>query len=259
MRSDLDGEQEIARGRALVAGTALATQPDLLAILDTDRDARRDPGTVGSAKSHGGSFDRVPEREGGPCLEVGAPARSWRGTKAPIALLTLPTGIRAALLSEHATEQVLDVRLPGATAAGARVEADVATAATCAAAEEVAEDVLEAGAAALGTGGEAGATVAHRADRVVLLALVGVGQDGIGLADLLEALLGRFVPRLLVRVQRAGKLAVGLLDRARVGVGGDAEDRVEVLLEPVLAGHRRLPSLTDILIRTPRRHRSWPE
>ena len=83
---------------------------------------------------------------------------------------------------------------------------------------------------------------AHRADRVVLLALLGVGQHGVGLADLLEPLLGLRRPRVLVRVQLARELAVGLLDRRGVRVLGDAEDRVEVLLEPVLAGHGVPPS-----------------
>src|SRR5665647_628479 len=146
-----------------------------------------------------------------------------------------------ALLAEHAPEQVLGVWL-ATTATG--VEAHVAS--TASATEQVAEDVLEAGAGTPGaTRGEAGATVAHRTDGVVLLALLGTGQDGVGLTDLLEPLLGCLVPRLLVGVQLASELAVGLLDRGCVGVSRDAEDRVEVLLEPVLAGHRRLlPSYT---------------
>src|SRR5665647_2276380 len=159
-----------------------------------------------------------------------------------------------ALLAEHAPEQVLDIRL-ATTATG--VEAHVASPAS--ATEQVAEDVREAGAGTPGaTRGEAGATVAHRTDGVVLLALLGTGQDGVGLTDLLEPLLGCLVPRLLVGVQLAGELAVGLLDRGRVGICGDAENRVEVLLEPVLAGHRRLLSFSHILIRTPRRHRNGP-
>src|SRR5699024_643140 len=43
-----------------------------------------------------------------------------------------------------------------------------------------------------------------------------------------------------VGVVLAGLAAIGLLDLLRVGVLGDAEDRVEVLVEPVLSGHVRL-------------------
>ena len=118
-------------------------------------------------------------------------------------------------------EQVLEVGLAGAAAGGG--VADVARPGACALAEQAAEEVLEAGRAAAATGaagGEAGAAVAHRADGVVLLALLGVGQDRVGLADLLEPLLGRGVPRLGVGVERARELAVGLLDRRGVGVVG---------------------------------------
>ena len=48
-----------------------------------------------------------------------------------------------------------------------------------------------------------------RTDLVVLLALLGVGEHGIRLADVLEALLGLRVTRVLVGVQFAGQLAVG--------------------------------------------------
>jgi hypothetical protein len=68
--------------------------------------------------------------------------------------------------------------------------------------------------------------VRHRPDGVVLLPLLRVGEHGIRLTDLLEALLGVRVPGVLVGVLLAGDLAVGLLDRRRVGVLVDAEDRV---------------------------------
>ena len=48
-----------------------------------------------------------------------------------------------------------------------------------------------------------------RADLVVLLALVGVGQDLVRLVDLLEALLGLLVPGVDVRMVLPGELAVG--------------------------------------------------
>src|SRR6478752_6567142 len=104
------------------------------------------------------------------------------------------------------------------------------------------EDVLETGAlAARAARGEAGTAVRHGADRVVLAPLLGVGQDGIRLPDLLEALLGLGVADVVVGVHGARDLAVRLLDRRGVGVLGHAEDRVEVLLEPVLTSHGAPP------------------
>ena len=74
----------------------------------------------------------------------------------------------------------------------------------------------------------------HGAEAVVVGALVGVGQDGVRLADLLEALLGLLVAGVAVGVVGAGEVAVGLLQLRVVGVPGDAEDAVVVL-----GGHAR--------------------
>src|SRR5699024_6418384 len=138
----------------------------------------------------------------------------------------------AALAAEH-PQQVLDVGLAAATGRGAW--------AGLAAAEHRGEDVLEAGAAGTAlAGGEPGTAGAHGADGVVLLALLGIVEDRVGLADLLEHLLGLGVIGMTVGVVLAGLAAIGLLDLLRVGVLGDAEDRVEVLVEPVLSGHVRL-------------------
>src|SRR5690606_7490126 len=82
--------------------------------------------------------------------------------------------------AEHLAEDVLDV---GLGAAGGEPYPLPTSA-------EVGEDVLEAAA----SGGEASAAVGHGPDRVVLLALLRIGQDGIRLTDLLEALLGLGVP-----------------------------------------------------------------
>src|SRR5690606_39372424 len=59
--------------------------------------------------------------------------------------------------------------------------------------------------------------------------------------DVLEPALGCGVARVAVGVEVTRELAVRLLDRGVVGVLGDAEDLVEVLLEPVLPGHRASP------------------
>src|SRR4030095_9240931 len=76
-----------------------------------------------------------------------------------------------------------------------------------------------------------------RADRVVLLALVGIGEDLVGLVDLLEALLGLGL-LVHVRVVLPGELPVRLLDVLGRGVLRHAEGLVIVL---VLDRHGRLP------------------
>src|SRR5690606_1598336 len=87
-----------------------------------------------------------------------------------------------------------------------------------------------------------GAAGTHRTDRVVLLTLFGVTQDGVGLAHLFEALFSRRVPGIAIRVKVARELAVGLLNVRLRGTLRHAEDRVEVLTEPILAGHGHLLS-----------------
>src|SRR5690606_7572249 len=139
------------------------------------------------------------------------------------------------LAAEH-LQQVVDVGVRAGAAAG-----EASARGALAAAEHGGEDVLEAGAA--GTplaGGEAGTAGAHGADRVVLLALLGIVEDGVRLADLLEHLLSLGVIGVVVGVELAGLGAVGLLDLLRARVLGAAEDRVEVLVEPVLSGHQPL-------------------
>src|SRR5262249_30935732 len=92
------------------------------------------------------------------------------------------------------------------------------------AAEEALEEILEDGAEA-----RAAAQVGHRTEAIVLDTLVGIGEHGVGLADLLEALLGVRVARILVWMVLTSEGAVGLLQRGVVGLAGDAGDRVVVL------------------------------
>ena len=80
------------------------------------------------------------------------------------------------------------------------------------------------------------------ADLVVLLALVGVTEDVVGRADLLEAVLGA---RVGVRVVLLGQLPVGARDLLVGGRRDDPEHLVVVLLEPLpLGGHRSVHPCT---------------
>ena len=72
-----------------------------------------------------------------------------------------------------------------------------------------------------------------RAQEVVLLALLRVGQDGVGLVDVLEPLLGGLVAGVAVRVMLPGELAEGLLD---VGLGGAPRHAQDLVVVPVLHG-----------------------
>ena len=97
-------------------------------------------------------------------------------------------------------------------------------------AEEGVEDVGEAAeAGSVEAFGAARARDAGLAEHVVRLAPLGIGEDLVGLVDLLEPLLGG---RILVdvRVPLLGELAEGALDRGVVGSPLDAEHLVVVAL-----------------------------
>src|SRR5699024_4954001 len=98
--------------------------------------------------------------------------------------LGLPAPAAEAAPAEHVLQDVLEA---GPTAGGR-----IAHPRACAAAEHAAEEVLETARAAgtAGARGEAGAATGHGAHGVVLLALLGVGEDGVSLADALEPRLG---------------------------------------------------------------------
>ncbi len=81
------------------------------------------------------------------------------------------------------------------------------------------------------------AAAEQRAGLVVLLALGRVREHVVGLGHLLEPRLRLGVARVLVRVQIARELAVRALDARLVGVLGDAQRRVVVLLHVILRAH----------------------
>src|SRR5262249_35102565 len=97
--------------------------------------------------------------------------------------------------------QVLTATRSGATAATAPRPEEVA--------EQVAQDVLEARAEI--EAAEASLLECRMAVAIVLRSPLGVAQDRVGLADLLEALLGLVIARVLVRVISQRELPVGLL------------------------------------------------
>jgi len=178
-------------------------------------------------------------------LGVGAAARPAAGIGAPV-----PAGGAPA----ERAENVLEAALTAATSAPPGARAALAEAAGAAAgpgraAEQKLEEVAEAagreaaGPPAAGSGPESEvelllarrrpeilAGLPVRAERIVELALLGVFEDLVSLAHLLELLLGLFVVRIQVRVVLAGKLLVGLGDFLLGGLALDPDNVVVVLV-----------------------------
>src|SRR4051812_20854300 len=171
---------------------------------------------AGHPQRHGDALDRLLERQRHRRLDVGAaPGRS---RPAGPALAEQPAEhVTETAATGGAAEQVTEVeRLPAARGAGAAGRAEPA--------------------------GPAGAE--QRARLVVLLAAGGVGEDVVGLGDLLEPLLGLDpvgAVGVRVGVVLPGQLPVRLLDLVRLGVLGHAERLVVVLLQEVPAAHLGVP------------------
>src|SRR5882724_11113959 len=85
------------------------------------------------------------------------------------------------------------------------------------------------------------------AESVIGGPLLVVLQDVIGLADVLERLLGGFVPGIAVRVILHGELAVRSLQLIGIGRSRHAKDFVEVLLRHC----RRTPDANSVGERPP--------
>jgi hypothetical protein len=224
MLAHRDREHQVAGGPAIRARLPLALEADLLAVCHALRDL--DLGLLAAlhGERDGVAADRGQEIERGLRGDVRALARTPFTAEA--------AGRRAeAATAEHAAEQILEP-------AGA-VGGTAASLAGRALAEQPAEDVLEAGTSAAGARREPGAG-SHGADLVVLAAHLGVGQHRVRLADLLEARLGLGVARIGIRVVLTRQLAVRLLEIGVRHVLLDAQEGVEVLVEPVLTRHCRL-------------------
>ena len=96
------------------------------------------------------------------------------------------------------------------------------------AAVEATEEVLETSRAAR-SGGEACSAAGHRANRVIALAILIVGQDRVCLTNFLELGFGCLVARVLIRVPLARQLAVGLRNGLLVRCLINSQDLVEIL------------------------------
>src|SRR5262245_47579247 len=247
MRRDGDNQVEIAA--ATGGGGAFAGDPNPLARANTRRDlhverarhavpaaavARRARLSVHVAGAVAGRTRLVElHREALQCSGVRLLERDLDGGLHVLAANRAPAP--AARTETAAPQQVLDVETtaaprPRATAAhaGAQIPEDRA--------EEVRE-VFGVAAAVLDTEAASRRTARRRlrealpvgTERVVSPPLLGVGEDLVGLVDLLEA-----VRRVLalgdVRMVLARELAVGGLQRLVVGLPVDAEDLVVVLV-----------------------------
>src|SRR5215203_619251 len=134
---------------------------------------------------------------------------------------------------ERVLEGEVDVRLEVGAALGARLLP--AGSAAEDAAEEVAQ-VADVEVEAPGSAWVEPAAAVGRAELVVRLPLLGIAEDVVRRLDLLEALLGNSIARILVRVVLAGEPPVGLLDLVGRRALRDAQDRVKVLSR---RGHSR--------------------
>ena len=213
---DGDGEDEVALGCPGVAGGALAAQPDLLAVADAGGDLRGDPPTLGRGQGDRGPLDGVAEGQARAGLHVGTGARTAGGAEAPEGVAAAgATGAAGRPPPPNIWARMSLMSSPPALwpppGPPCEKRTRVPPSPPPKALKMSSKPVGPAGAA--GPRAEAGAAAGHRPDGVVLLALGGVGEDGVRLTDVLEALLGRGVPGVLVGVVRAGELAVRLLDR----------------------------------------------
>src|SRR5579862_344242 len=251
MRRNVDGDVEAARRPAVAPDLALVRQPDLVALVDAgrDRDAQA-PLPLDAALALAGLAGRLDDRPVAPTARARrdvdhlaehrlADAADLTATVALRAGRRCRAGLRAApgarlaagqdreldlLLGpenrvlEGDPEVVAQVRAAGRTSSPRRGRVPP---------EERVEDVGEAA--------EARRRVADvgRAEQVIALPALGVGQDLVGLVDLLEPLLGSRV-LVHVRMPLLGEAPERLLDVRVARTAFDAEHRVVVE-----GGHRR--------------------
>src|SRR5215471_159236 len=242
VRADLHDHVEITGRRALEPALAFSGETELVAIGDARRNGHgeqalpRNPPLAAAGAARTAIDGARPAARGARTRHreeaLGEPHLPLATTRAaglrPRAFLLAGAAAALARLVTRNLELALD-------ALGCLLQRDLQAilqvvaaahpaAPPASAAEEALEEILEDGAEA-----RAAAQVGHCTKAIVLGALVGIGEHGVGLADLLEALLGARVAGILVRMVLTSEGAVGLLQRGVVGVAGDAEDLVVVL------------------------------
>src|SRR6185437_2573301 len=254
MRRDREEDVEIARRRPAHAALALAGEADAGAVLDAGRDRDGEGLLLAHAALAGAGAARLLDDAAG-ALARGAgaldgeeallrahAARALAGRAvdrlrprlgaAPLAGLALRQG-------RHAHARLL--ALEGVFQADLEVVSEVAAAPrplAALAADEIAEHLVEDVGKAAGAEAEAGAaagTVAAVLEGGVTEAVIGralllVREDLVGLAQLLELVLGRRVPRVAVGVVLHRQLAIGLLDVLGAGPAPHAQELVKILL-----------------------------
>ena len=240
---DVDDDVEVAGGAAVPSRLALAGDADAGAVLDPgpdlDVEVLRGALAAGAAARLTGMLDdgavaataraRVREREqplgvGDDTAAAALRADGGRGARLGAGSCAAVTG--GLELDRHAhlgaAERVLErerrVRLDVGAALGH------GSALARGAAEDPAEEIGEVEVRELRPALCAG-TAVRRAERVVGLALLGVGEHVVGALDLLEA---RLVAAARVGMVLAGELAIGLLDLVGRGVLGNAEGVVRI-------------------------------
>jgi hypothetical protein len=269
---DPDRDEEVAGRSTALPRSALAAEPDPLAVLDPGRHLRLDgahrpPLPAAVAGRAGLVVDQLPtaaRRAGLVHRERTADRRHHEAVavagRAPVrAGARLAPGARAGRAGRvgrdpqrhgDAVERLGEPDGRRGLEVGTAGRPGLRAPGTCSEAEEVAEQVAEAAPAAgpvaeqvlqvdgAGVAAAAGGEPARReelARLVVLLALVRVADDVVGLGDLLELLVLGAVVGVRVRVVGARELAVGLLDLVGRRGLADAEHGVEVLGRPVRA------------------------
>src|SRR5579884_3948930 len=247
MRLDLEDDVEVAGWAAAQAGLALAGQPDLGAGVDPGRDADAQPaatlhsslpvaGAARGAQDTAGARARRAGRDVDHRAEdrLGLPAHlspaAARAARLP-ARAGLGTGAAARLAGDEPWHLDLLLRPPvGLLEADGQVVAQVV--APCRAGGGPAAE-----AAALEPA-EPGRPLAHTRlahagvpEHVVGTPLLRVGEDRIGLVDLLETLGGGGITRVAVRMVLHGQPAEGPFEVVLAGVPPDAQDLVVVALD----------------------------
>lgn len=243
-----DGDEQITRRTTVLAGTALTPEGDGLTVVDARRDG---DGQLflppHAARAIAGLTGLVNDFSGTPALGAGGGGGEGKATATSLdANCATAVAVRADLRrgAGGASGAVADVALFGAAhrdlllaAEGRLLEGDgdpctdglpllgaipaAGAASAKASAEEGAEEVAQVDVAHIRKAAEAASEPAARIEvgvhaRMSELVITGafflVGQDLVGLVDLLEPGLGRLVARVQVRVVLFGQFPVGLFD-----------------------------------------------